>query len=68
MAASVIGAFAGVEKDLALASAAGLISFEVAAELAAKKSSGPSEFKMKLFDCLYNLDKATVDKMQKVEK
>jgi hydroxyethylthiazole kinase len=66
MAASVIGAFAAVEADLAYAATAALVSFEIAAECAAKNSAGAGSFKEKLFDCLYNLDKKTIDKMQKV--
>jgi len=60
MAASVIGAFAAVEPDLALAAAAGLVCFNVAAELAAELSPGPGTFKVKLFDCLSDLDEATL--------
>jgi len=67
MATSVIGAFAAVHSDLAYASTAGLVCFEIASELAAGESAGPGTFKEKLFDCLYNLDKKTLDKMQKVE-
>jgi hydroxyethylthiazole kinase len=67
MATSVIGAFAAVNNDLAYASTAGLVCFEVASELAAKECSGPGRFKEKLFDCIYNLDKETLDKMQRVE-
>ncbi len=67
MAASVIGAFAAVHNDLAYASTAGLVCFEVAAELAAENSAGPAIFKEKLFDYLYNMDKKMLDKMQKVE-
>jgi len=67
MATSVIGAFAAVERDLALASVAGLVCFEIAAECAVKASSGPGTFKEKLFDCIFHLDKKTIDKMQKVE-
>jgi hydroxyethylthiazole kinase len=67
MAASVIGTFAAVEKDSAYASAAALVCFEIAAECAAKQSKGPASFKEKLFDCLFNLDKKTIDKMQRVE-
>ncbi|MCX5702060.1 MAG: hydroxyethylthiazole kinase [Candidatus Omnitrophica bacterium] len=67
MSTSVIGAFAAVERDLAYAAASGLVCFEVAAECAAKLSSGPGTFKEKLFDCIYRLDKKTVNKMQKVE-
>jgi len=67
MAASVIGAFAAVEPDLSLAAASALVCFEIAAELAAKASGGPGTFKEKMFDCIFNLDKKTIDKMQKVE-
>jgi hydroxyethylthiazole kinase len=67
MAASIIGAFAAVEHDLVYASAAALVCFEVAAECAVKKSSGPGTFKEKLFDCIFHLDKKILDKMQKIE-
>jgi hydroxyethylthiazole kinase len=67
MATSVIGAFAAVERDLVYAACAGLICFEIAAECAAKTASGPGTFKEKLFDCIFNLDKKTIDKMQKIE-
>lgn len=67
MAASVIGAFAAVEKNLSLASTAGLVCFEIAAELAAKNSSWPGTFKEDLFNFTYNLDEETVNKMQNIE-
>ncbi len=67
MAASVIGTFAAVEKDLLYAAASGLVCFEIAAELAAKKSCGPATFKEKLFDAIFSLSKKDIDKMQKVE-
>jgi hydroxyethylthiazole kinase len=66
MAASVIGTFCAVEKDLVLAASAGLACFEIAAELAKKKARGPGSFKEQLFDCIYKLDEKTVTKMQKV--
>jgi len=66
MAASVIGTFAGVEKDLVAASASGLVCFEIAAECAAKISKGPATFKEKFFDCLFNLDQGTIEKEEKV--
>jgi hydroxyethylthiazole kinase len=66
MAASVIGAFAAVEPDLALASAAALVCFGLAAELAAASATGPGTFKEKLFDCLFHLDKETIDRKQRV--
>ena len=67
MATSVIGAFAAVEPDLSLAAACGLACYEIAAELAAEKASGPASFKERLFDCLYTLDRETVDRMQRIE-
>ena len=66
MAASVMGAFAAVSRDLVYASAAALICFEIAAELAAKKSKGPASFKETMFDYLFNLDKKTINQMQKI--
>ena len=67
MATSVIGAFAAVERDLVLASTAALVCFEVASECAAAKSGGPGTFKEEMLDCLYYLDKDTIDNMQRVE-
>jgi hydroxyethylthiazole kinase len=66
MAASIIGTFAAVEDDPAYAAAAGLVCFEIAAECAVKKSKGPGTFKERLYDCMYALDKKTIDSMQKV--
>jgi hydroxyethylthiazole kinase len=67
MAASVIGTFAAVEKDLVLAATAGLVCYEIAAEQAAAESAGPMDFKAKLFDCLYSLDGEALDIQQKVD-
>ncbi|MFH1458154.1 MAG: hydroxyethylthiazole kinase [Candidatus Omnitrophota bacterium] len=67
MATSIIGAFAGVERDLTLACAAALVCFEIAAECAAKRSRGPGTFKEKFYDHLYHLDKKTINRMQRVE-
>ncbi len=66
MAASVIGMFAAIEKDFALAASAGLACFEIAAECAVKKAKGPGTFKAQLFDCIYTLNKNIVERMQKV--
>jgi hydroxyethylthiazole kinase len=67
MAASVIGTFAAVEDNLAFAATSALTCFEIAAECAVKLSNGPGTFKEKLFDCIFSLDKKTIDRMQKVE-
>ena len=67
MAASVIGTFSAVHKDLAEAAAAALSVYGIAAELAAKESKGPATFKEKLFDNIYRLDKETIDRMKNIE-
>jgi hydroxyethylthiazole kinase len=65
MAASAIGTFAAVSRDLVYASASALVCFGVAAELAAKKSKGPASFKEGMVDCLFNLNEKTINRMQK---
>jgi hydroxyethylthiazole kinase len=67
MAASVIGSFAAVERDLATAAACALAIFGIAAEVAAEQAPGPMTFKQRLFDCLYSLDRATVDRLQRID-
>ena len=67
MAASVIGAFAAVERDLATAAACALAVFGIAAEIAAENAPGPATFKQRLFDYLYSLDRATVDSLQRID-
>jgi hydroxyethylthiazole kinase len=66
MAASVMGTFAAMEPDLVLAAAAGLVCFNVAAELAAELAAGPADFKTKLLDCLYELDEPTLAARRRV--
>lgn len=67
MATSVIGTFAGaVPGQIPEAAAAGLACYEIAAELAVKKSDGPSSFKQQLFDCIYRLDEKQIRAMQQV--
>ena len=68
MAASVIGAFAAVEKDYAIACAAALSIYGVAGELAAKESKGPGSFKENLFDAVYNLNKEKIEELSKIEE
>jgi hydroxyethylthiazole kinase len=67
MAASIIGAFVAVEKDHALASAAALSVFGVAAELAAAEAKGPGSFKVNLYDAVHNLDAEQITRMSKIE-
>lgn len=68
MVASVIGAFAAVEKNYAKAAAAALSCFGIAAELAAKEAKGPGSFKENFYDEVYNLSAENINKMQKIEK
>lgn len=68
MASSVIGTFASVEVDLALAATCGLVCYEIAAEQAACDCSGPASFKEQLFDHLYSLDREALHVMQKVQE
>jgi hydroxyethylthiazole kinase len=67
MATSVIGTFVAVEKDFVAACIAGLVCYEVAAEMAAAQALGPGSFKEMLFDAVYNLDAKTIEKMQRIE-
>jgi hydroxyethylthiazole kinase len=67
MAASVIGAFAAVEPDYRRAAAGALACYGIAGELAGNQSRGPASFKAELFDCLYNLDRPTVEARQRIE-
>ncbi|MDD3088736.1 MAG: hydroxyethylthiazole kinase [Candidatus Omnitrophica bacterium] len=66
MAASLIGTFSAVEKDLAYAAASALTCFGVSGELAARSSSGPASFKTALFDRMYSLDQGAVTALQRV--
>jgi len=68
MAASVIGAFAAVERDFARASAAALACYGIAGELAAAQSKGPGSFKERFYDAAYTLDSETVESMSRVEE
>ena len=68
MAASVIGTFAAVEEDWVAASVAGLVCYEIAAEIAAQEARGPGSFKEKLYDAVFNLDARTVNRMQRIEE
>jgi hydroxyethylthiazole kinase len=66
MAASMIGAFAAVEKDYAKAAAYALVCFGIAGEIAARKSRGPGSFKERFYDELYALNEKVVSSMQRL--
>jgi len=67
MAASLIGTFAAVHSEHRQAAAAALACYGIAAELAAEQAHGPASFKHALFDCLYSLDRSTIERMQRIE-
>ncbi len=68
MVASILGAFAAVEKDYALSSISALAVFGISGEIAAQKSLGPGSFKEYLYDSIYNLSDNNIKTLLKVEK
>ena len=68
MVASVIGAFAAVEKDYAKAAASALVCFGIAGELASRNASGPGSYKTLFYDEIYNLDGTDISDMEQLEK
>jgi len=67
MAASVIAAFAAVEKNYARAAASALVVLGIAGELGARTAGGPGTFKQYFYDALYNLNESDIDRMEKLE-
>lgn len=67
MAASVIGAFSGVERNYVSASTSGLVCFGIAGELAAPHSKGPGTFKENFYDEVFNLSKEKIERMIKLD-
>jgi hydroxyethylthiazole kinase len=65
---SVLGAYAAVEKDFALAAAAGLSGYGVAAELARQAVSAPGSYQIALLDALYTLEETQVAKLARIEE
>jgi hydroxyethylthiazole kinase len=68
MAASVIGAFAAVEKDYCKAAASALAVFGISGELASRRASGPGSYKAAFYDEIYNLDETDIHDMERLEK
>ena len=54
-ASAIVGAFAGVEKDLFLATTSAMAVLGIAGEIAAEKATGPGTLQLYLYDALYNL-------------
>lgn len=69
MVASVIASFLTVEKDYALATASALALYSMAGEMAQEQGvRGPSDFRNKLIDTIYNLKDKDIIQNIKVEK
>ena len=64
--AALVAACLAVEPDWLIATAAALLAFAVAGELAAARSSGPGSFAIEIIDALHNLDGATLRARAKV--
>lgn len=60
MLTGLVAACAAVEPDRFLATAAALLGFGVAAEVAARGARGPGSFRPALVDALYSLDRTTL--------
>jgi len=65
MLGSVVSSFLSVNNDSFIASIEGLVTFDIAGELASRKSKGPGSFKKSLFDEIYNFSNENY-KMAKV--
>jgi hydroxyethylthiazole kinase len=69
MSTAVTGAFLAVKADAPLEAAAeALVAFGVAGEDAARDARGPGTFHAALYDALYILDPATLDKRALIEE
>ncbi len=66
MATTAIAVFCAVEKDYALAAAAALACYGLAAEKAARRAKAPGSFRAALLDALYQLTPAQVKARTKI--
>ncbi|MBG6209586.1 hydroxyethylthiazole kinase [Labrenzia sp. EL_126] len=58
---AVLAAFASLERDIALAAAAGLSVFNIAGEMAAERAGGPGSLVPELLDALYTMTSRDVE-------
>lgn len=68
MATGTVAAFAAVESDYLLASAAALGCYGLAAEQAAAAAGGPGTFQALLFDSIYNMSPGKLEKGLKIKQ
>ncbi len=66
-ATAVVGAFAGVEKDLLIAGTAAMAVMGIAGEIAAEKSNGPGSLQMNFLDVLYHLNASDIEARLKIK-
>jgi hydroxyethylthiazole kinase len=59
-ASALVGAFIAVEGDAFVATAAALLTFGVAGEVAGAKASGPGSLATGIIDALHGLDRDTL--------
>jgi hydroxyethylthiazole kinase len=65
--AALVTAALAVESDALIATAAGLLAFAVAGEIAASRARGPGSLAVEIVDALYGLDRETLRARAKVE-
>ena len=68
MLSSVLGSYVGACGVKIESVVAGITSFNIAAEKAAKDCKGPGSFKVGLFDCLFGLKYSDIECCAKIEK
>jgi hydroxyethylthiazole kinase len=65
--AALVAAALATEGDALIATAAGLLAFAVAGEVAATRARGPGSFAVEIVDALYGLDRETLDARARVK-
>ena len=67
MAASVIGAFAAVEKDITIAAACAMSVYGIAGEMAAVDARGPGSMKQNMFDTIMAVGRKEIIKGARID-
>ncbi len=66
-ATALCGAFAAVDPEAIMATAAAMAVMGIAGEIAAEKSTGPGSMQVNLIDALYKLDGTAIERRLKLE-
>ena len=64
-ATSIIGAFAGAEEDLLLATSSAMAVMGIAGEIAAEQSNGPGSMQLNFLDTLYQINEQNISERLK---